>query len=239
MSMMKKSFILLAAAATLFGTVSISSAEILPPHGPGQQIGASAVVLCESLTVRREPDASSEAAETLSGGDRVMVMDMEDGWAHIATSDAVDAEPPGYVNEDYLAIDPAWYVTDDSTVVYAFDDVNAPRVALLDPGTRLPILKDKGDWVVVGVHGASGWIPKTDEDYEYTGGQDEDSEWFTVYAEDGSTADIRLSDGSMYEDADGRTYSNIRGDIYYCITTDVTYAADPDIWTNGEPTPDE
>ena len=61
-------------------------------------------------------------------------------------------------------INPAWYVTEKSTAVYAWNDVNAPKVALLDKDTVLPILKDDGDWLVVSLRGASGWIRKTASD---------------------------------------------------------------------------
>ena len=42
---------------------------------------------------------------------------------------------------------------------------SAPRVALLDantelfdPNTFLPVLKDEGDWLLVSLRGAVGWI---------------------------------------------------------------------------------
>ena len=38
------------------------------------------------------------------------------------------------------------------------------EVGLLDDGEMLPILKDDGDWLVVGLRGAAGWILKTDAD---------------------------------------------------------------------------
>lgn len=35
---------------------------------------------------------------------------------------------------------------------------------LLDPGTKLPILKEEGKWGVVSLRGAAGWIRKTSRD---------------------------------------------------------------------------
>jgi uncharacterized protein YgiM (DUF1202 family) len=75
----------------------------------------------------------------------------------------------------------------------------------------------------------------TEEEYEAAAA----AEAFTVYAEDGRTAHIYLTGDGMYEDSNGRKYSNTRGDLYYCIDTDVTYSSDPDIWSDGEPTPDD
>ena len=93
-----------------------------------------------------------------------MVLKQSGGWAQVILSDDVDAEPAGWVNAEYIIIDPAWYRTDETTAVYAWDDTSAPKVALLDPGTKLPILKEEGKWVVVSLRGAAGWIRKTSRD---------------------------------------------------------------------------
>ena len=134
-------------------------AEIIPPYGEGQ-IGLSAVVLCESLTVRKDPKADSAAVGTLENGKRFIVMKQENGWAECCVSDDVDAGPIGWVKSDYIVVDPAWYRTTASTPVYAWNDVTAPKVALLDKDTTLPILKDDGEWLVVSLRGATGWIRK-------------------------------------------------------------------------------
>ena len=260
MSMFKKSFVLFVAMMTFWAACTTCRAEIRPAYGPGQ-IGLTSSVLCESLPVHKEASADSEKVQELKAGDRIMVMEQQDGWAHIAVSDAVDAEPPGWVKTDFLAIDPAWYKTEDTTLVYAWNDLKANKVAEVQKDTELPILKDDGEWVVVGINGASGWIHKTDaeiaelnkknseetkkasEENKTTAGESKKTaaadDSFTVYAEDGSTAVIHLAEGTMYADEKGRTYSNIRGDMYYCIETDTTYAADPNVWVNGEPTPDD
>jgi hypothetical protein len=138
-------------------------AEILPAQGEGQ-IGYQAVVLCESLTVRQERSASSKAVETLHYGDTFAVQDNWDGWASCFTSDDVDAGQTGWVNSDYIIVNPTWYRTDDTTPVYAWNDTMAPKVALLSKGTMLPILKDEGEWLIVSLRGATGWIYKSASD---------------------------------------------------------------------------
>ena len=75
-------------------------------------------------------------------------------------SDSMDATRVGYVTTDYIAIDPAWYRTEGRTRVYAWGDTSAPKVALLEKDTTVPILKEEGDWLVVSLRGASGWIHK-------------------------------------------------------------------------------
>lgn len=143
----------------IFAGIATAQAEIIPPYGEGQ-IGLSSVVLCESLTIREAPNANAGILDSLEFGRRIIVMKQEDGWALICLSDDVDGGPAGYVNADYLAIDPAWYRTEAETPVYAWNDTNAPKVALLDKDTLLPILKDDGEWLVVSLRGATGWIHK-------------------------------------------------------------------------------
>ena len=41
----------------------------------------------------------------------------------------------------------------------------APKVALLSKGTMLPILKDEGEWLIVSLRGATGWIYKSASDH--------------------------------------------------------------------------
>ena len=141
----------------------VCHADIIPPYGEGQ-IGLTAVVLCSNLTVRKDRSASSEAVTILNAGARFMVQNQVDGWADCFLSDDVDGGCSGWVNADYVVVDPAWYRTNGATAVYAWNDTKAPRVGLLDDGEMLPILKDDGDWLVVGLRGAAGWILKTDVD---------------------------------------------------------------------------
>ena len=154
--------VLLSVILSCAGTARIR-AEILPAQGEGQ-IGCQAVVLCESLTVRQERSAGSKVVETLHYGDTFAVQDNWDGWASCFTSDDVDAGQTGWVNSDYIIVNPTWYRTDDTTPVYARNDTMAPKVALLSKGTVLPILKDEGEWLIVSLRGATGWICKNASD---------------------------------------------------------------------------
>lgn len=146
-----------------FGNLASVQAEIIPAYGEGER-GYQAVVLCESLTVRQERSARSKAVKTLHYGDTLAVQDSWDGWARCFTSDNVDAGQTGWVNSDYIVVNPAWYQTDGATPVYAWNDTMAPKVALLRKGTVLPILKDEGEWLIVSLRGASGWIQKNAAD---------------------------------------------------------------------------
>ena len=157
----QKTFAMLFLALLVFWNVC--QALIIPPTGDGQ-IGLEAVVLCEKLTIRQEPRSNSKAVQTLPYGYVFAVQKQENGWADCFPSDACDAGRAGWVNADYIIIDPAWYKTDQSTPVYAWDDTAAPKVALLSKDTTLPILKDTGDWLIVSLRGATGWIHKNATD---------------------------------------------------------------------------
>ena len=157
----------LAALVLTLGCIGVIHAEIIPPYGPGQQIGYPAVVLCEKLTLREKPSSSSKAMQTLAYGDLpiVVVADQpagakkENGFVYCTLGDSENS-PCGWINADYIFINPAWYVTEKNTAVYAWNDTAAPKVALLDKGTRLPVLKEEGDWYVISLRGAVGWIRK-------------------------------------------------------------------------------
>lgn len=136
----------------------VAQAEILPRYGEGQ-IGLTSVVLCEQLTLREGPSASSDKIKTLEYGTHVIVMRQSDGWAYCALGDSEDS-PMGWVNMDYIAIDPAMYRTESKTPVYAWNSTSAYKVALLSKNTVLPILKEEGDWLLVSLRGAVGWIHK-------------------------------------------------------------------------------
>ena len=150
-----------------FGCTWIAHAEIIPPYSTGQQIGYPAVVLCEKLTLREAPDVSSGTVQTLYYGDLPIVVGadqpagakVENGFVYCTLGDSEDS-PGGWINADYIAINPAWYVTDNETAVYAWNDTSAPKVALLEKGIRLPVLKEEGDWYVISLRGAAGWLHK-------------------------------------------------------------------------------
>lgn len=142
----------------MLGCVNAAQAEIIPPYGEGQ-IGFRGVILCEKLSLREKPSASSKVLDTLQYEDFILVARQSDGWAWCVLGDAEDS-PAGWVNADYIVVDPAWYRTDATTPVYAWNDTAAPKVALLDENVTLPILKEEGDWLIVSLRGAVGWIHK-------------------------------------------------------------------------------
>ena len=151
----------------VIGCIGAACAEIIPRCEPGQQIGYPAVVLCETLTLREKPNTSAKTVKTLNYGDLPIVVGAdlpegpkeENGFVYCTLGDSEDS-PCGWLNSDYIFINPAWYVTEKKVTVYAWDDISAPKIALLDKDSRLPILKEEEDWYLVSLRGAVGWIHK-------------------------------------------------------------------------------
>ena len=142
----------------ILGSMWTVNAEIIAPRGQGQ-IGYQAVVLCEELTLRQKPESSAKAIKTLKYGSTVIVMSQQNGWAECTLGDSEDSVK-GWVNADYIKVNPAWYRSTAKTAVYAWNSTSAPKVALLDKNTTLPILKEEGSWILVSLRGAAGWIRK-------------------------------------------------------------------------------
>ena len=149
---MKQLTALLLAAVLL---CSCAMAEVVPPMGIGQ-IGYEAVVLCQALTVRKDRSTASKAVGTLHWGNVFSTTVTVDGWCDCFLSETEGRT--GWVKAEYVTIDPAWYLTKSATTVFAWNDDSAVHVGLLDPGTRYPILKTEGEWVLIGLRGAAGWI---------------------------------------------------------------------------------
>ena len=140
----------------IFCTVGAASAELIAPRGEGQ-IGLQAVVLCEKLTLREKASTSAKAIKTIPYGSTIIVTEQTNGWARCVLGDSENS-PSGWVNADYIAVDPFWYRSSDKTTVYAWNSTSAPKIALLDKNTTLPVLKVEGDWIIVSLRGAVGWV---------------------------------------------------------------------------------
>lgn len=153
-----------------------ASASILPAAGVDADFKAftgmdctPAVVLCESLSIldNRGDQGGKKVGTLLYTGKTIPVIESWDGYAKISY---MDGSETGWVRNDYLLMDPAYYVCDESMQVYAYPDVMAPKIALLDKGTKLPIITEYDDgvsiggWVCVSLRGAAGWIRKTPAD---------------------------------------------------------------------------
>lgn len=129
--------------------------EITHPMGPGQ-LGFDAVVISKTVSIRPTQNANAKAVKKLNYGEHLAVMSLGNGWCECYLSDTEGLS--GYVLEDYLAVDPAYITTEEPTAVYAWQDRNAKKVGLLGRGETFPIIRMEGDWLLISLRGAAGWI---------------------------------------------------------------------------------
>ena len=145
----------------LMNTAMPAFADFIPAEGQGQ-FGFKAVVLSERVSVREMPDTRAKVLQRLSYGTVFFTQNVENGWCDCNEGESADfsANPlQGYVLEDYVLVDPMYYVTEASTVVYATNDIKAKKVAMLAKDTSLPIIQGEDGWLLVSLRGAAGWIP--------------------------------------------------------------------------------
>ena len=154
---------LLALLILALGCACVANAMIIPPQGEGQ-IGVSALVVNDGLAVYDSPDTNSNVAKNLDTGKLVIVVAQEGDWAEIVMGDSEDEDEGGWVKAEGLMIDISFYLTEAETDVYAWNDVNAPKLYVLDAYSLLPIIKDDGEWVIVMINGGTAWIQKTELD---------------------------------------------------------------------------
>lgn len=115
---------------------------------------AELLVLCESLSLREAPDSSAAVKATLAYGTAVQATgETHPGWLCVSHGGMT-----GWVREDYLLPSPAYLDLSAETPVYAYPAPDAPRIALLDAGTRCPIIAKLDGWTVISLRGASGWM---------------------------------------------------------------------------------
>ena len=150
---------MLLALTLLAGTAAYG--EIRLPAGPGQ-LGYDAVVISKTVSVRPVQNANAKAVKKLNYGDHVAVMSLGNGWCEVYLSETEGVS--GYVLEDYILIDPSYLVTEEPTPVYAWQAQKAKRVGLLGRGETYPIIRMEGNWLLISLRGAAGWVLRTDGD---------------------------------------------------------------------------
>lgn len=169
--MMKRIFTLLAACLLL---VSTASATILPPKGVDEEFYAltgiecvPAVVLCQSLSIHevKEDGSYKKVDSSKYTGDVIPTIQEQGRYTEIYYK---DGEKTGWVINEYLLMDPYWYVFDTSKAVYAYPDYSAPCVGWMSAGTELAIISEMRisgqTWYCLSLRGASGWVPKVSTD---------------------------------------------------------------------------
>lgn len=129
------------------------SNPVQPP--PSQNYKEQGYVLCESLSLRSNPNNTAKAISSIPYGTILDVRQVEDQWCKVNYQGT-----SGWVDARYVILNPRFLTTQNETAAYAYPASNAPRVGLIDPNTRLAILFEYDDYYVVSLRAASAFIHK-------------------------------------------------------------------------------
>lgn len=114
----------------------------------------TALVLCESLTLRALPDTSAQALASLPYGASLTCTGVwHPGWLEVTA-----AGQTGWVRREFLLLDPQYITFSANTPVLAWPSPDAPWIGLMDAGACAPILGEWGGYTVVSLRGASGFV---------------------------------------------------------------------------------
>lgn len=123
-------------------------------------ITGTGFVLCESLSLRERPIASSAALITLPYGATCEILDGNDLWYIITYHDLNGYRYEGYVRNEYVLVNPQYYSPVAETAVYAMPSAESKRVGLIEVGTSYPIIGEMDGYYAISLRGASGFVVK-------------------------------------------------------------------------------
>ena len=117
-------------------------------------------VLCESLTMRRNPATSADVVTSLPYGTTFEIRDGINLWYWITYNAPNGDRYEGYVRSEYVLVDPQYYSPSAETAVYAMPSTDSKRVGLIDAGKSYPIIGEMNGFYVISLRGASGFVVK-------------------------------------------------------------------------------
>lgn len=117
-------------------------------------------VLCEDLTIRESAYSYAKAIATIGYGEYCDVMHEEGNWCYISYFDIQNTHVEGWVRSEYVLVNPAYFTPVTETPVYAYPSKAAKRVGLIDNELIYPIIEEYGNYYVISLRGASGFVEK-------------------------------------------------------------------------------
>lgn len=118
------------------------------------------VVLCESLSLREQPDAASKRIHTMTYGMRCTVTAESGAWYKVSYWDEEHLHRSGWVRREYVLVNPDYFIPDGETPVYALPSGSSKRVGLIYGETGYPIIGEMNGFFVISLRGASGFVMK-------------------------------------------------------------------------------
>ena len=116
-------------------------------------------VLCEALSLRENPDATSKIIQTMTYGTYCTVIEENGSWYNVTYRDE-NLRYSGWVRKEYVLVNSDYFVPDGETPVYAMPSGSSKRVGLINSEARYPIIGEMNGFLVISLRGASGFVAK-------------------------------------------------------------------------------
>ena len=123
------------------------------------------VVISQNVTLRQSPSTTAKQLARPANGAVLYILGVQGDWYHVRFYDAGNTQLEGYVRTHFVVENPAFVTTTKNTYVYAIPSRQSKMVGELVPGTQLVVIGEFGDFWVVNLRSASGFIHKSDIEY--------------------------------------------------------------------------
>lgn len=115
-------------------------------------------VLCESLSLKENPNALSKTLDTLEYGTNCTIVEENDSWYKVVYLGKQDQRPSGWVRKDYVLVNPSYFTPDGETPVYAIPSADSKRIGLILDTESYPIIDEYNGFLAISLRGASGFV---------------------------------------------------------------------------------
>ena len=147
-------------ATGLAGWVPVANVRI--SHAPPVTAG---IVISQSVTLRQSPSTTAKQLARPTNGAVFDILGTQGDWYHVRYYGSGNDPVEGYVRTYFVVEDPAFVTTTRQTYVYAVPSRQSKMVGELVPGTQLVVIGEYGDFWVVNLRSASGFIHKEEIEY--------------------------------------------------------------------------
>lgn len=125
------------------------------------------IVISQNASLRETPSTAAKQLASLSNGTVFDILSEENDWYHARYWDEKTGAPlEGYVRTYFIVRDPMFVTTTKLTFVYAMPSRGSKMVGQLVAGTQLVVIGEFNDYWVVNLRSASGFILKSDIEYD-------------------------------------------------------------------------
>lgn len=131
------------------------------------------IVISQNVSLREGPSTGAARIASVPNGSIFDLLDEQNDWYRVAYFDSKTSQMlEGWVLVDYIVRDPSYVTTTKLTYVYSMPARDSKKVGQLVSGTQLVVIGEYGDFWVVNLRSASGFIYKNDieEDVYWNGG---------------------------------------------------------------------